>query len=325
MPDSAPPPRGLDQQWPAINLVLDRIATLLPHDSHPASEKIEQQCIEWFDSTRLVRDPVKRERIRSAEIGRGTAAAFPHVSREAALFWACFSLWYTSFDDAYAEDNAMRDLLGYFQNAGDVWLMLHDTLPEETSHGPLVDSLRELLGRLDSLASPTLACRVRQSTRDYLFAGAWEAVLRANNMPLPRDKFVSLWRHGTQFMLNLEFVEIAPGAFLRDDQRRAPLIRQMRAAACDMMTAANSLCSSPYEEQHGVLFGPQLAGPPLSPAERALDDTHQCLTQARVVAEIRDTTAGDPSIGAFCAAVASWAAGGFWWHRKALSGRYRTS
>jgi hypothetical protein len=301
----------------SVEDVLDEISGMLPHCMHPESEKIDEQTVAWFDQANLVENFEGRDRkLRSARFGLGTSAAFPAVDSPAVLFWACLSLWYTAFDDCYAEQHAAADLPGYFQRAGHLWLMLDETLPPPTFGGPFPHALRELMVTLETVAPHPVPTRVRQALRDYLFIAAWEASLRTSKTPPSEINYLSLDRYAGFYILNLEFVEASPGALLSNDTRRDQRIQRIRTAACDMASCTNQICSGPAEQQEGRFFNPD--------ARHGMANfAQQCLDRARTVASIRDSTAGDPRLGPYCAAVADWAAGTFWWYRMARSTRYR--
>ncbi|MGH3721060.1 MAG: terpene synthase family protein [Pseudonocardiaceae bacterium] len=309
---------SVEEGWLAVEMVMDRAAELLPCHLHPESEEIERQAVNWFDHAHLIDDPARR--LRLSEFGRGTAAAYPWVSYDEALFWARLSLWYIAFDDVHAEGQASRDLTGYFQQVGGIWRMLHEAWPQETFEGPFPAALAQLLEQLDVLVSPTIATRIRQSLRDSLFAVSWEAVMRAGNTAPAQNDYLVLRRHSCYGSLNLEFLELSSETFLDDRARRDPRTREIRVAACDLLTAVNDLYSARFEEQKGILFRPVPSS--LSPIQQKVDEARRCLAHARTVADLRDATAATPPLGAFCAAVAQWAAGVFWWHRKVQLTRY---
>lgn len=300
--------------------VMDSISRLLPHRSHPDSEwierEIERKSVDWFDRAHLVEDPERLKRLREAGFGVGVGMAFPSANPEAILFWTRFSLWHAAFDDLHAEQNAARDLPAFFQQAGPLWLMLDQTLPHQPLDGRFAESLQELTTTLDTIAPRTVATRIRQALRDYLFSAAWEATLRATHTEPSEDEYLSLFRYATSFSFHLEFVEVSLRTPLTENQRRDPRIRRIRAAACDMISLANHICSAQVEQEQARLFGPY-ANRPL------VDVAHLCLAQARTVAELRAATTTNRAIGPYCSAIADWCAGTFWWHRKARATRYR--
>jgi hypothetical protein len=306
------------QQHPDLTDTFDEMAVLLPPRTRPDAGRIEDQSVAWFDRVQLPAHGPKREGMRRSETGRGVAVSFPHLPYEAAAFWGRFSLWYFTFDCVRAEDTAARDLPGFLDEAGRLWRMLHDATPPEKFGDPFASVLGSLLAELDDLAPAVTANRVRQALRDYLFAAAWEAANRASGTAPRYDDFLAYFRYGAFYILNLEWVEMSPGAFLAEETRRRPEVRAVRAAICDLMTLTNHLCSAPVDARHGVEFGPAALGRPGS-----VDYREHCLEKARTVAQIRDACADDPALGAYCAAAADWAAGTLLWHRWALAHRYR--
>jgi hypothetical protein len=309
----------MHQQHLDLTGTFDEMAVLLPPRARPDAERIEHQSVAWFDRVQLPAERLEREGMRRSETGRGVAVSFPRLSYEATAFWARFSLWYFTFDSVRAEDTAARDLPGFLDEAGRLWRMLHDATPPERFGDPFASALGSLLAELDDLAPAVTANRVRQALRDYLFAAAWEAANRAAGTVPRYDDFLAYFRYGAFYILNLEWVEMSPGAFLAEEARRRPEVRAVRAAICDLMTLTNHLCSAPVDARRGVGFGPAPAhGGPGSGGYR-----EHCLEKARTVAQVRDACASDPELGVYCAAAADWAAGTLLWHRWALAHRYR--
>ncbi|MET9834753.1 hypothetical protein ABZ078_36945 [Streptomyces sp. NPDC006385] len=306
-----------------IGQVLDRVIGRLHLRVHPDVQRLEQQALAWFEALDLPGlSPACRARLHSSELGTAVGALFPSADYAALLWWSKFTYWNLAFDDAYAEDNAAADLVGFFQQAGRVWLASHDTPAPEPSGSAFAAVLRDLLGELDLLVCYTVAIRVRQALRDYLFAAAWEATALLAEQRPDLETYRSFRRHVQLQLINIEFVEHLPGLTLTGPERQDSRVCAIRALASDISNHINDLCSLPLEFAAGRGVMP-ITGFGEHKLDQYLGELRgQCLERVEALQNLKTATAVDPKLHSYCTAVCQWVAGVAWWHERARSHRY---
>lgn len=149
----------------------------LPLRQHPATDAIEQPCLDWLRHWGLFVDEPQRQRLAVMGIGRLCGMIYPHGPQAALQIATDYMMWTFAFDDEICDEGpaseAPRLLIEACSRIQRIIESPEVAVDATDRYGM---ALRDILQRLAAQGQHTDAARLSALMRTYFMAEMWKAV-----------------------------------------------------------------------------------------------------------------------------------------------------
>ncbi len=149
----------------------------LPVRQHPATEEIEQPCLDWLEQWGLFVDPVQRDRLGAMEIGRLCGMIYPQGPQAMLQIATDYMMWTFAYDDEICDEGpASEDARLLIEASSRIQRILESPEVAVDPSDRYGMALRDIRRRLAEQGLEKEAARLSTLMRTYFMAEMWKAV-----------------------------------------------------------------------------------------------------------------------------------------------------
>ncbi len=149
----------------------------LPVLQHPATDAIEQPCLDWLDQWGLFVDPVQRARLGAMGIGRLCGMIYPQGPQALLQIATNYMMWTFGYDDELCDEGpASEDARLLIEASSRIQRVLESTEVAVDPTDRYGMALRDIRLRLEEHGLEKEAARLSMLMRTYFMAEMWKAV-----------------------------------------------------------------------------------------------------------------------------------------------------